>query len=278
MSRKSKRPSPKPTQLKQTLPLPEKVVVDHEFSRKGLTDQFHRTKGSRMVDLVLREVFLPGGNVYRERMTPEKVAIREKELKKYAESASSQGISVVPHIDIFAQRTADEPAKLWTLADRVPGGRTLHDLFIAQDPKAFEYQKRVMRAGADYALRAAKDESRGVVATDLLKPSQFVVSEDGSLTMIDTNPPLWGRSSGIDSTVSEIFMQGMAINVLRYDMESVDIGVEAITALADTGLVDGAVNARQNTLFAVQNYLPEHPQILLMQKVSLDLLLERPIG
>lgn len=277
MSRKSKHPKSKPKKAEQTLPFPEKVVQDFELSKKGLTDKFHGFNSDRMSDFVLREVLSPGGNVYRESMTPEKVSIRQEELERYAESAGKLGISIVSHIDFFAQRTKDEPVKLWTLADKVPGGDTIHDLFVSGDPRAFECQRRVMRASADYVIEAAKDDSRQVVATDLLKPSQFVIGEDGSLTMVDTNPPLWTRAKGIDSAASEIFMQAMAMNVLTEDVEAFDIGVETIVSLSNSGLADGAMNVLNTTSYSIQNYPPDHPQIQLMQQASLDLLLERPI-
>lgn len=277
MSRKSKRPTPKPSRPKQSLPFSEKVVPDLELSKKGLTDKFHRFNGSLTSALILREVCMPGGNVYQNTMTSEKIALREKELKKYAETASMYDISVVSHIDFLARRTANEPIAAWTIANKVPGNITIHDLFNSNDPKAFEYQKRVMRASVEYCISAAKDESSNIVVTDLLKPSQFMVSEGGKLTMIDTNPPLWDRSRGIDSTLSEVFIMGMAINVLEDDLEAVDIGIEAIQSLADTGLINGSINAVNTTNYVLQNYAPDHPQTLLMQRVGLDLLLERPI-
>lgn len=277
MSRKSKHPITKPSPPKQLLPFRDKIVPNPEFSKMGLTDQFYRFRGSRMSGFILREVFVPGGNVYHDKITPETVALREKELRKYAESASKHGISVVNHTDFLAQRTLDEPIKFWTLADKVPGNATIHDLFIARDPRAFEHQKRVMRASADYCIGVAKDATREVVATDLQKPSQFIVGEDGDLTMVDTNPTLWGRFYGVDDIMSEIFMQAMAMNLLTQDPESVDIGIGAITTLADTGLVDGSISIINETTLAIQNYPPDHPQILLMQKAGLALLLEQPI-
>ncbi len=260
---------------RQTLPLRGKVLPDPDLSSRGKTDEFFRfSDRKKLGEFVVRQNNVPGGEIYKDALTREKVTMRKRELARYAQAASSHGISVVPHIDLEARMNVGSTPSIYTLARRIDGPTILDLLKDGNLPEAIKLQQRVISATIDYCVESSKSESAEVIS-DIVKPSQFILASDGSLVMVDVNPPLWSGDNGVDSNMVEVLIQMAGLTLLGSDGSSIDHLMDGSEKIGWQKLPE---TFRCLTNQVESSQLPlGHPQRVMLENVAMDMLMERPI-